>query len=159
MIGFGCTLSPSHSPALAPLIALVQTDEARPPDEGLPPERLSGLALVQALWFEGANTVGSATSALAYYDAAADLLVIVSADPSKIRHLSLTQVSTELAMAEAQKLGASFSVLDGQVLCTIAGITQAGESYGEAAMRTMLAVSRLESGAEAATEGEKGAEK
>lgn len=145
-----CALSTVHSPVMTPLIALVQADEEPPPEEGLPPERLSGLALVRALWFEGANTVGSATSALAYYDEAADLLVIVSADPSKIRQVSLGQVSSELAMAEAQKLGASFSVLDGQVLCTIAGITQAGETYGEAAMRTMLAVSRLESGAEAA---------
>lgn len=155
MSGFGCTLSPLHSPALAPVIALVQAteDPPEPPEGRLPPERLAGLALVRALWFEGANTVGSATSALAYYDEAADLLVIVSADPSKIRQVSLAQVSSELAMAEAQKLGAGFAVLDGQVLCTIGEITQAGETYGEAAMRTMLAVSRLESEAEAA-EGE-----
>lgn len=152
-----CTLSTSHSLVMSPLIALAQSGEG-PPEERLPPERLSGLALVEALWFEGANTVGSTTSALAYYDEDADLLVIVSADPSRIRRVSLAQVSTELAMAEAQKLGAGFSVLDGQVLCTIAGITQAGETYGEAAMRAMLAVSRVESGGEAA-EGEPCAEK
>lgn len=134
---------------ISPLVGAVRATAgeqgtAASAEELIPPERLSGIGLVRAVWLEGLSAVGSETSGLAYFDEQEDVLLIVSVDPRKIRHVALERVTTDLAMTDAKDLGASFSVLDGQVLCTIRGCTQAGETYGEAALRAILALSRVE---------------
>lgn len=108
----------------------------------IPPEQLSGISLVQAVCIEGEPSVGSPTSGFAYFEQEADILMVVSADLGKIKHVSLERAMTEHAMATAQDLGASFLVHGAQVICNIQGFSQAGDSYGEAALRAILAFNR-----------------
>ena len=114
-----------------------------PTESLIPPDQLSGISLVQAVWIEGEPSVGSPTSGFAYYDEE-DILMIVSADLGKIKHISLERAMTDLAMEAAQDLGASFLVHGTQVICNIRGFSQTGDTYGEAALRAMLAFNRSE---------------
>ena len=115
-----------------------------PTENLIPPENLSGISLVQAVWIEGQPSVGSPTSGFAYFEEEEDILMVVSADLGKIKHLSLERAMTEHAMVTAQDLGASFLVHGAQVICNIQGFSQAGDSYGEAALRAILAFNRAE---------------
>lgn len=108
-----------------------------------PLESLSGMDLVFAA-YKGSGAVGSPTAGFAYYSETSDTLVVVSADSKRIRHLSQEQVLLTVAMEVAQSLGASFLAHGRQVLCSIEGVSQTGENYGEAALRAILAFERAE---------------
>lgn len=107
------------------------------------PEKLSGMELVQAVYTEeGGNVVGSPTAGFAYFANETNTLVVVSENGKNVNHVSLSQIMTIHAMEVAQDLDASFVVHGTQVVCTIRGISQSGASYGEAALRAILAYSR-----------------
>lgn len=109
------------------------------------PEKLSAMDLVYAVYSEeGDPLVGSPSAGFAYFVERTDTLVVVSADSRRIRHVSLDNVMANDAMEVAQGLGASFMIYGTQVVCNIKGISQAGSSYAEAAMRAILASIRLE---------------
>lgn len=107
------------------------------------PEKLSGMELVHAVYSEeGAHIVGSPTAGFAYFANETNSLVVVSDNGKNVSHVSLGIIMTTHAMKVAQALGASFVVHGAQVICNIRGVSQAGSSYGEAALRAMLAYSR-----------------
>ncbi|WP_139026322.1 hypothetical protein [Methyloversatilis universalis] len=108
-----------------------------------PPESLSGMPLVYAT-YEGSGVVGSPTAGFAYFVEKNDTLVVISADRTRVRHISQEQIMQTVAMRVAQSLGASFLVHGTQVLCNIKGVSQTGETYGEAALRAILAFERAE---------------
>lgn len=112
--------------------------------EGLvSPEKLSGMELVHAVYSEeGGHVVGSPAAGIAYFVSGSNTLVVVSENDKNVQHVSLKSVMTTHAMEVAQDLGASFLVHGAQVICNIGGVSQAGGSYGEAALRAMLAYSR-----------------
>lgn len=113
--------------------------------ESTDPEHLSAAELVYALYAEEAtNLVGSPSAGFAYFLDSADTLVVVSADPRKVRHVSIESIMATDAMKVAQELGASFMPLGDQIICNINGISQTGSCYSEAAMRAILANDRLE---------------
>lgn len=119
----------------------------------IPPDRLSGIDLVRAVWVEGEPSVGSSTSGFAYFEEEEDVLMIVSADLEKIKHISVQRAVTELAMETAKDMGASFLVHGAEVICNIQGFSQAGDSYGEAALRAILAFNRAEKRAQETDDG------
>lgn len=107
------------------------------------PEKLSGMDLVHAIYSEeGGHLVGSPTAGFAYFVGTSNTLVVVSENARNVNHVSLNTIMTTHAMEVAQDLGASFVVHDAQVICSMRGVSQAGGSYGEAALRAMLAYSR-----------------
>lgn len=107
------------------------------------PENLSGMDLVHAVYSEeGGHVIGSPAAGFAYFVSRSNTLVVVSENDKNVRHVSLNSVVTTHAMEVAQDLGASFVVHGAQVICNIRGVSQAGSSYGEAALRAMLAYSR-----------------
>lgn len=107
------------------------------------PEKLSGMELVHAVYSEeGGNIVGSPTAGFAYFANEINTLVVVSENGKNVNHVSPNIIMTTRAMEVAQDLGASFVVHGTQVICNIRGVSQAGGSYGEAALRAMLAYSR-----------------
>lgn len=107
------------------------------------PEKLSGMDLVHAIYSEeGWHLVGSPTAGFAYFVSTSNTLVVVSENARNVNHVSLNSVLTTHAMEVAQDLGASFVVHGAQVICNMRGVSQAGNSYGEAALRAMLAYSR-----------------
>lgn len=109
------------------------------------PENLSAMDLVYAVYAEdGEPLVGSPTAGFAYFDESTDTLVVVNADAKKVMHLSLDSIMANEAMDVAKGLGASFMIYGGEVVCSLKGISQAGSSYPEAAMRAILASLRLE---------------
>lgn len=109
-----------------------------------PPESLSGMSLIFAT-YEGSGVVGSPTAGFAYFIEKSDTLVVISADHTRIRHMSQEQITQTVAMRVAQSLGASFLVNGLQVVCSISGVSQSGRNYGEAALRAILAFERAES--------------
>jgi hypothetical protein len=110
-----------------------------------PPEDLSGMALLQAVYeAEGEMLVGSPSAGFACFAKSTDTLVIICAARPKVEYVSLERIMTNHALKAAQDLGGSFLVNGAQVLCSIRGITQVGDSYGQAAMRAILAFERSE---------------
>lgn len=115
------------------------------------PEKLSGMDLVHAVYSEeGGHVVGSPTAGFAYFVSGSNTLVVVSENDKNVQHVSLKSVMTTHAMEVAQDLGASFVVHGAQVICNMRGVSQAGGSYGEAALRAMLAYSREQATEESA---------
>lgn len=115
------------------------------------PEKLSGMDLVHAVYSEeGGHVVGSPAAGFAYFVSGSNTLVVVSENDKNVRHVSLKSVMTSHAMEVAQDLGATFVVHGAQVICNIRGTSQAGGSYGEAALRAMLAYSREQATEESA---------
>lgn len=109
------------------------------------PENLSAMDLVYAVYAEeGEPLVGSPSAGFAYFVESTDTLVVVNADAKKVMHLSLDSIMANEAMDVAKGLGASFMIYGGEVVCSLKGISQAGSSYPEAAMRAILASIRLE---------------
>lgn len=107
------------------------------------PEKLSGMELIHAVYSEeGGDVVGSPTAGFAYFAEETNTLVVVSENGNNVNHVSPRIIMTTHAMEVAQDLGASFIVHGTQVICNIRGVSQAGGSYGEAALRAMLAYSR-----------------
>lgn len=107
------------------------------------PELLSGMELVYTMLSEdGYHIVGSPSAGLAYFHEESDRLITVSQAPGKIEHISLETMMAKKGMKIAQNLGASFMSTGTQVLCCIGDVSQAGKSYDEAAMRTVLAYIR-----------------
>lgn len=115
------------------------------------PEKLSGMELVHAVYTEeGGNVVGSPTAGFAYFANETNTLVVVSENGKNVNHVSPSLIMTTHAMEVALDLGASFIVHGTQVVCTIRGVSQAGGSYGEAALRAILAYSREQAEEESA---------
>jgi len=107
------------------------------------PEKLSGMELIHAVYSEeGGDIVGSPTAGFAYFANETNTLVVVSENGKNVNHISPSIIMTTHAMEVAQDLGASFVVHGTQVICNIRGVSQVGGSYGEAALRAMLAYSR-----------------
>ena len=116
------------------------------------PENLSDMHLVYAIYAEeNDKLVGSPTSGFAYFDESTDTLVVVSADIKKVMHVSGEKTMTVDAMEFAQELGANFMIFGNQVVCNMRGISQAGRTYAEAAMRAILAFIRQEKVEQAST--------
>ena len=110
-----------------------------------PPESLSGMRLIHAACVaEGEQLVGNPSDSFAFLSKSDGCLVVISEDSRKVRYFSPERVMTEAAMAIAQELGAGFLVHGKQVVCNIRGISQAGDSYGEAALRAIVAYRRDE---------------
>lgn len=115
------------------------------------PEKLSGMELVHAVYSEeGGHVVGSPTAGFAYFANESNTLVVVSENGKNVNHVSPRIIMTTHAMEVAQDLGASFFVHGAQVICNIRGVSQTGGSYGEAALRAMLAYSREQAPGESA---------
>lgn len=115
------------------------------------PERLSGMELVHAVYTEeGGDVVGNPTAGFAYFANETNTLVVVSENGKNVNHVSPSQIMTIHAMEVARDLGASFVVQGTQVVCIIRGVSQAGGSYGEAALRAILAYSREQAEEESA---------
>ena len=107
------------------------------------PEKLSGMELVHAVYSEeGVDVVGSPTAGFAYFANETDTLVVVSENGKNVNHVTPNVIMISHAMEVAQDLEASFIVHGAQVVCNIRGVSQAGGSYGEAALRAILAYSR-----------------
>ncbi|WP_295004756.1 hypothetical protein [uncultured Dechloromonas sp.] len=112
-------------------------------DGPVSPEMLSGMELVHAVYSEeGGYVIGSPTAGFAYFVSNSNTLVVVSESDKNVQRVSLNSIMTTHAMEVAQEMGASFIVHGAQVICNICGVSQAGGSYGEAALRAMLAYSR-----------------
>lgn len=107
------------------------------------PERLSGMELVHAVYTEeDGDVVGNPTAGFAYFANETDTLVVVSENGKNVNHVTPNVIMISHAMEVAQDLEASFIVHGAQVVCNIRGVSQAGGSYGEAALRAILAYSR-----------------
>ena len=108
--------------------------------ELVPPADLSRMELAIALHEAlGTEIVGSSTSAFAFLNPETDTLVIVSENDKKFIHVSFGDWISYYAMDIAQDESAAFIVQGDKVICSIHGITESGDSFGEAAMRALLA--------------------
>ena len=118
----------------------------------MPPADLSGMQLAYA-WQEarGGELLGSPTSGFAFYSNEMDTLVIVSEDQKKIMHATLEDWIGFVAMDIAKDRQATFIAHGDAVICSIHGFSESGDSYGEAAMRALLAQQRAERATEIAS--------
>lgn len=113
-------------------------------EKELPVEKLSSMQMLYAIYSEcHLNVVGQPTGPFAFFDDAAGTLNVLSDNDEKICHWSPEDLTVS-AMNTAQKLRACFIVHGEQVICTIPGVSQAGATYGEAALRAILAHTRVQ---------------
>lgn len=104
------------------------------------PEDLKGIDLIHAVYQEASDSiVGSSTAGFAVLDKSTNTLKIICPDTTKLRIVSVEQIMEREAPAAALALGGHFSVQGEQVTCTIEEVIQTGATYGEAALRAMLA--------------------
>ncbi len=106
------------------------------------PESLSGMDLVYAVYrAESDEMVGSAEAGFAFYREDINALVIITDETKSIIRYRLHDIE-RLALDIAKEADASFFVYDEKVICHLDGISQAGKSYAEAAMRALLVRTR-----------------
>lgn len=103
------------------------------------PEYLSGIELIKEIGeAQGIKYIGSPTAGYASFDEESDQLFVLTEDEHRIKFLSLDNLLFEASMKVAKQLGASFTIYRNQVICNIQGISKAGETYSEAALRALL---------------------
>lgn len=111
-------------------------------EKELPLDKLSSMQMLYAIYSEcNLSVVGQSTGPFAFFDDETGTLNVLSDNDEKICQLSPEEMTVS-AMNTAQSLSASFIVHGEQVICTIPGVSQAGATYGEAALRAILAHSR-----------------
>lgn len=122
----------SNNPSLSQL-----RNERKTSPENIPVERL-----VYALMIEdGQLVVGRPHGPFTYWDSAEGCLQLVGSYHQSVVCMSMSD-GLNLALDRAHSLGASLFVHDGKAICNIRGISQSGDSFGEAAARALLAYQR-----------------
>lgn len=147
---FGDTLEPHLSarpsqPSLTPSSpAPNQAESTAEPSPQLNPEALSGLPLAYALLLsnEESELFGSPTTFFAFFNENKQRLHVIGGDESNVHFHTVESDIVPIALSETQKLGGTFIVHHGEVLCNIDGISASGSSYGEAAMRALVLINQ-----------------
>lgn len=131
----------SHSVERQPVTEVASEEDAT--SNVAEPRSLSGMDLVHAMYAEeGFSLIGSAKAGFAYYDEDRDRLFVVNSDEKQFARISLEDIRN-FALETAQELGASFKAEDKQVICEMNDISEVGCDQFEAAMRAILAYTRL----------------
>lgn len=110
------------------------------PSQELNPALLSGLPLAYALLLsnEESELFGSPTTFFAFFNESKMRLHVIGGNESNVHFHTVESDIIPIALSETQKLGGTFIVHHGEVLCNIDGISASGSSYGEAAMRALV---------------------
>ncbi len=115
-------------------------------EEFVEPENLSDMDLLYAVYAAaGISLVGNSSAGFAYFSQNKNRLVVVNSSCTQVRNENLDTLMGNAAMDIAQRFGAGFLVYGDQVICNLHGVSQAGGTYAEAAMRAMLALFRQDS--------------
>lgn len=102
-------------------------------------DELSGAELAHKyLVTYGLATLGNPKGPFAFYQQSKNALRVVGGSQE---HVEFGSFETDLAyvpLQEAKRLGASFSVVNSEVVCCIGSVTASGSTYSEAAMRATV---------------------
>lgn len=120
---------------------------AEEPKPELNPELLSGLSLAYALLrsSDEGELIGSPKTFFAFFNESKQRLHVIGGDKSNVHFHTVESNIIPIALSETQKLGGTFIVHHGEVLCNIDGISASGSSYGEAAMRALVLFNQAKS--------------
>lgn len=89
----------------------------------------------------GYQVVGDPRTAFAAYWPGNGKLSTYAVSDKYIEHISSETGELEM-LSVVQELGGSFNVCGDQVICVLKDVTAIGSSYGDAALRAMLALQR-----------------